>query len=350
MNFPGPVRKAFRLQAAACDRLGSPFTAYLCRVLPQVLNPRSPIGRMVAEWPHDPVESALALRLCGALHRLVRAGKAPALAALYPPEAQTGPALANALAATLSADDGDLPAMLDSAPQTNEVARSAILIGGMLTVAAETGLPLALMEIGSSAGLNLHADRYAYDFGGGRCWGAADATVRIACDWRGAAPPLDAPLKVKARAGVDLMPVDPADPAARERMLGYIWPDQPERLTRAAAALAIAAAHPAAIAQADAAEWVEEMLARPAPAATARLLMHSITWQYFSGASQARITAAVEQAGATANAASPLAWLRLEPDRPSKSAAILLNLWPGGGARRLGRGCYHGRYAEWEHA
>ena len=165
---------------------------------------------------------------------VVRAGCAPALARLYPPLADTGPALDAALRAAIAEQGGDLVGLIESAPQTNEVARSGILLGGLLTVAAETGLVLALNEVGASAGLNLHPDCYAYDFGRGHRWGPADAPLTIACDWRGAAPPLDARLEIASRAGSDLAPIDPADAQARERLLGYIWPDQPARLERTA--------------------------------------------------------------------------------------------------------------------
>ncbi len=341
------ITAAFQQQAVACDRLGSPFTAHLCARLPSLLADDPVLGAALAAWPADPVESALALRLGGALHRLVRSGRVRDLAALYPPAANTGPALDRALGASAEAHGALLVKWLANAPQTNEVARSGVLLGGLLTIAAETGLPLTLLEIGSSAGLNLYPDAYAYDLGHGRGWGRADAHVRIASDWRGNLPALDAPLRIVARAGVDLAPVDAADPHQRERMLAYIWPDQPERLARAAAALDHVAAHPPDLARGDAAEWLEARLAEPAEAGTARVLIHSIMWQYLPSETQAQIVSAMDRAGAAATGEAPLAWLRLEPDGKAGSAAILLSLWPGGGTRELGRGDYHGRFADW---
>ena len=347
MALPGRILAAFEWQAAHCARLGSPFTGHLCARLPEVLGPETAFGRRVAEWPLDPVESALALRLCGALHRAVREGLVPGLAALYPPTADTGPALDAALAGALEVVPVD---WLDSAPQTNEVARSGVLIGGLLQVAAETGLPIELMEIGSSAGLNLHADCYRYDLGNGLGWGRDDSGVNIACPWSGGLPPLDAPLRVVSRAGSDIAPLDPGDARTRERMLSYIWPDQPERLARAAAAMAHAAAHAAPIARADAAEWVAARLAEMPRPGVARVLMHSVMWQYLPEATQAGITRAMEAAGAAAAATTPLGWLRLESDGESRSAALWLTLWPGGMTRMIGRGCWHGRFAEWGEA
>ncbi len=347
MALQGAVGGAFRRQAENCRRLGSPFTAHLCERLAAILDERTALGRAVAGWPLDPVASALALRLCGALNRTVRAGRAPALARLYPPLADTGPALDAALRTAIAEQGGELAGLLESAPQTNEVARSGILLGGLLSIAAETGLPLALNEIGASAGLNLHADCYAYDLGQGRRWGPGDAPLTIACDWRGAAPPLEAALEIVARAGSDLAPIDPADGAARERVLGYIWPDQPARLARTAAALAHCAAHKVALAQAEAADWAEARLAEPPRRGVARVLMHSIAWQYFPQTTQGRVAAALAGAGAAATRHTPLAWLRFEPDGTRGTAAILLTLWPGGETRVLGRGDYHGRFADW---
>jgi len=347
MAVPDKIAKAFLDQATHCQRLGSPFTAHLCRRLPEVLDPATPFGRRVAEWPLDPVDSALALRVCGVLHRAVRAGLAPGLGALYPPESETGLPLDAALAEVLGAPDSGLLPWLDSAPQTNEVARSGVLLGGLLTIAADTGLPLALMEIGSSAGLNLHVDCYAYDLGTAGLWGMAGAPVTITCDWNGTPPPLQAPLRVVDRAGSDLAPVDPTDAEARERMLGYIWPDQPLRLARAGAALAHAAAHVAAVTRAEASDWVEARLREPPRPGVARVLMHSIVWQYLPTSTQRRVTVAMVATGQAASRETPLAWLRLEPDGDARTAAVLLTLWPGGAVRELGRGDWHGRFVGW---
>ncbi len=347
MALKGKTALAFRQQAANCQRLGSPFTAHLCRRLAVILDDRTAIGRAVMDWPLDPAESALALRLCGALNRVVRAGNAPGLARIYPPVSDTGAALDAGLLEALAERGDDLVALLESAPQTNEVARCGVLLGGLLTIAAETGLPLALNEIGSSAGLNLYPDCYRYELGGGRRWGPADAPLTIACDWRGAIPPLAASLTIASRAGSDLALIDAADEASRERVLAYIWPDQPIRLERTAAALAHVAANPAVLEQAEAADWVEAWLARAPEPGIARVLMHSITWQYFPQATQDRITAALAEAGASATPDTPLAWLRLEPDGIRGPAAVLLTSWPTGQTRTLGRGDYHGRFADW---
>ena len=350
MSLSGHIAAAFHQQAGNCRRLGSPFTGHLCERLAVILDEETALGRAVAGWPTDPVASALALRLCGALNML-RSEQAPALSRLYPPAADVGPALDTALRDTITEHDDALVAMLASAPQTNEVARSGVLLGGLLTIARETGLPLALNEIAASAGLNLHADCYGYDLGQGRRWQKASPPLTIHCEWRGPCPPLDAPLRVVSRAGSDLAPIDPSDPQARARMLAYIWPDQPDRLARTIAALDHAAAHGPALERADAADWVERRLASPPRPGVVRVFMHSIAWQYFPNPVQKRIGAALAKAGARATPDTPLAWLRFEADSTPKTAAVMLNLWAGNPAadkaRELGRGDYHGRFTEW---
>src|SRR5215469_8589369 len=83
------VRRAFLDQAGYCDRLGSPFTALLCRELGERLDPSNEVERYILAWQGDPSAFAdsVALRVAGALHYLVRAGHAADLSALYPPHA-----------------------------------------------------------------------------------------------------------------------------------------------------------------------------------------------------------------------------------------------------------------------
>jgi len=356
MELAPHLRDAFAIQEANCARMGSPFTAHLCATLPRVLEAETALGARIAGWAEDPVASALALRLCGAFHRLVRDGAAPALAALYPPTADTGPALDAALRGTIAAHDTRLVALIAHPPQTNEVGRSGVLIGGLMVVARETGCALALNEIGASAGLNLQIDRFAYDLGAGGAFGPSDAPITLACAWTGA-PPALCPIPVAARRGSDIAPLDPADAEHRARLMAYLWPDQPHRLERTAAALDLAARHGPKVEPADAADWVAARLAEPQDAGTTRVLMHSIMWQYLPEQTKARIDAMMASAGAEATPARPLAWLHLERDATPGSAALTLTLWPGtlwpgtlrpgGEPRMLARADYHGAWAEW---
>lgn len=345
MTLPAPIADAFRRQAEACRDLGSPLNALVCDLLCDRLTDAGAFGGRIHRWPGEPVAEALALRSCGGLHALARSGRCPALTEVYPPATASPEAMRRGIAAALAGHDGFLAGYLDSPPQTNEVARSGLLLGGCLAIAGATGLPLEILEIGSSAGLNLGFDRYHYDLGDGRTWGDAASPVTIRTCWEGGGP-ADAILRIAGREGCDRNPLDPASAADRERLLSYVWPDQIERLARIDAALAVAADAGWTVARADAADWVENRFARPA-AGRVRVLMHTIVWQYLPAEVQRRIEAALDTAGAAATAEAPIAWLRVEPDGLPGSAGIRLTLWPGGETRLLGRADYHGRWARW---
>ncbi|GAB4268013.1 MAG: hypothetical protein Kow0013_18480 [Pararhodobacter sp.] len=148
-------RAALRQQAEACRGLGSPFMGQLLVVLADNLRPDSPLTRRLFDWPGDlsPSGDSVPLRLAGALHALVLANDAD-LAAVYPPHRVEDAALWAALRRALTRHAAAIDRFLDSPPQTNEVRRAAVLIAAGHWQAARHGLPLALSELGASAGLN----------------------------------------------------------------------------------------------------------------------------------------------------------------------------------------------------
>jgi hypothetical protein len=344
VTTPHAVRDAFRRQARSCARLGSPLTARLCVLSADRLAPGTPVGDAVLLWRGDPRADALALRLAGALHALVLLRRDAHLAAAYPPRRASDAALWRAVEGALRRHARFVIRRLAHPPQTNETARAGALAAGLLTVAVRTRLPLAVWEIGASAGLNLLWHRFAYRFGGAR-WSNPAAPVRIAPDWQGPPPPLD-PVTPAETAGCDIAPIDPRDREAVLRLASYVWPDQRARLARLRAALEMARAEAVAVEAADAADWLAMRLAVPRPGVT-RVVMHSIMWQYLPAGTQARIRALIASAGEEADAAAPLAWLRLEPDGAGPGAAVSLSLWPGGRTERLGRADFHGRWVHW---
>ncbi|ACL62191.1 DUF2332 domain-containing protein [Methylobacterium nodulans] len=341
------VRRAFAIQAGHCARLGSPFTASLCGLVAEWLDRRSAIGCRILDWPGPPEADALALRLCGGLHALVRRGRLPELAILYPPAPLDPAALWDATARALDEAGADLDPWLDGPPQTNEVARSGVLMPGLMAVAAATGeRPMILWEIGASAGLNLVLDRYAYDLGGVAA-GDPAAPVRLVPDWTGPPPPA-ARVAVAARRGVDLNPLDLREASHRERLVAYIWPDQRERLARMEAAIACAAETPPPLDRGEATAWLADRLAEPPQPGTVRVVQHSIALQYFPPAGQARVGALLAEAGARASPATPLAWLAYEFD--GSACALTLTLWPGGERRILASAHPHGQWLRWSAA
>ena len=344
------VRAGFRAQADWGRKMGVPFSTRLFECLGEVLDDNSATGRAVLAWTGDVLRDALVLRVAGGLHALVRGGRVPALAALYPPaplpSAETLRAALAAVFADPALDAAVLP-WLDSAPQTNEVARSGVLMPGLMVIAdACPGLPLHLFELGSSAGLNLCLDRWRHNLGGVTV-GPDNAPVSLRPEWQGAPPPA-ASVQIAERRGVDLNPLDVRLPETAARLTAFVWPDQPERVARAEAAIAAVAQDPPIIDRADAADWLE---AHVAPAeGVVTVVMHSIAFQYFPDVSRSRIAAHLAAMGAAATAAAPLAWLRYEFDASDGSPATLrLTLWRGGAAdeRLLATAHPHGAHVAW---
>lgn len=350
MTGPEAVRAAFRVQADACEKLGSPFTARLCRLAAERLDEATAPGAKVLGWRGDPTPGgdSVPLRLCGALNLLVVSGADAALATVYPPAdaAATDSGLWDEIARVLAEHGETICRLLDSAPQTNEVRRSAVLLAAWCWLADRFGLPLIISEVGASAGLNLFADRFLlktehFERGDAR------SPVVLEPRWHGEAPPAAVPV-VAGRAGCDLAPIDPAGEQDRRRLLAYIWPDQRDRVERTAAAMAIFTreAAPATVARADAADWLATRLAEPFDDAV-HVVQHTIAWQYFPEPVKRSGAALLAAAGARATANRPLARLALEADGGEPGAAIALTLWPGGTTHALGRADFHGRWVDW---
>lgn len=345
---PDALIDAFREQVRWCDRLGSPFTARLLEWLADDWLAGGPTRALLPSWQGGaPKEDLVPLRLAGGLHALALAGRPAALAAAYPPAAAgfDVAVMAPLLRRLLVDEAAHLRAFLASAPQTNEVMRSAVLLGGYAAVAEATQLPLALREIGASAGLNLLWDRFGYALGAQR-WGDAASPVQLVADWRGAAPVLPATIAVADRRGNDLQPIDLRDDAAVLRLRSYVWPDQRQRAARLDGAIALAHDAPPTVESGDAAGWVERELAAPRDG-VATVLVHSVVWQYLPVATRQRIEAALDAAAGRATPGAPLAWLRMEFYAPGAPAELRLTLWPGGRERVLARAHPHGEWAEW---
>lgn len=339
------IRQSFRRQAKACADLGSPFTARFCMLAAEHLTDETPVGATVLGWSGNPdgTHDALALRLAGTLHALVRAGQDAALAAVYPPHAADDDTLWAAIETALRHNEDFILERLKSAPQTNEVRRSSALLPGFLTIARMTEKPLRLSEIGASAGLNLHWDRYAYTLGDLQ-WGGP-SPVMLEPEWEGPSPPI-AQIEIIDRAGCDLNPLDPKSEADRLRLFSYIWADQTDRLQRTTAALAIAADTAIKVEKADAVDWLRTRLSQPHPGMT-HVIYHTIAWQYLPAHLKAEGEILIAEAGARATADAPLARLQLEADGKADGAAITLTLWPTGETRELGRADFHGRWVKW---
>ncbi|MGJ7439559.1 DUF2332 domain-containing protein [Aquipuribacter sp. MA13-6] len=348
-----PLVRHLHDQAQACADMGSPMYADLLRACAADLREagdQDVLRVVLADHLHAPGPAATGIRLLGAVHHLVLTSRAPGLAAHYPSVGGTpGPGLWRAFREALADHPDEVAAFLQGPPQTNEVGRSAALVGGLIRVLAGRDLPVRLHEIGSSAGLNLNADRYRVQAGpGGPWWGPAGSPVQLVDAWRGAVPDVGAPLHVVERVGTDVAPVDLGRPGAAERLLAYVWADQGPRVQRTRAALEVAAAHPVGVERLDAVAAVDRLDLRPGHLT---VLWHSVMWQYLTREDQARVGEVLARLGATATSDAPLVELSLEPERPRPGAhhefLVAARTWPGGERVVLGTSVGHGVPTRW---
>ena len=331
-------------QAKACRRLGSPLYSELLERIAVDVEDGGPSWEILQGHEHDPGGSALALRLMGAVNRLVIGGEEPGLERIYRDSEWDGVEAWREFHALLEREPERLRHLVNRPVQTNEVGRCAALLSGFLIVAAKTGLPLRLLEVGASAGLNLYWDRYRY-VSDRVSWGRLGSALEILFELEGDGtfPEFDG-VEIAERRGCDAAPIDPTGTDGQADLLAYIWPDQTGRIERMRAALEIATSDGrGAVDRASATVWVERVLREPAPN-RATILFHSIVEQYLSEEELASFHRSIGEAGQRATPRSPLAWLRMEPD--GDRAAVRLTLWPGGEDRLLARAGYHGNPIE----
>jgi hypothetical protein len=338
------LHDVMRAQGTMCESLGSPFMNVLLSVIADNIAPGNEVSARLLNWPGDISGKAdsVSLRLAGALHALVLTDKSPELAAQYPPNTPDPEALWQAVEHAFTHHTAHIQDWLNSPPQTNEVRRSSVLIPAAHLIAAHFGKPLALSELGASSGLNLMFDHFGLN-AGSTDYTPENATVVLNPDWTGDAPaPID--LQITQRRGVDLNPLDPTDHLDQLRLRAYLWADQPDRLHRTEAAIALASGQ---VDTGDVEAWLTQRLANPPKDAT-HMIYHTVAWQYFPAATSAACQTLIEAAGASATADAPLAWFGMEADDDTASGAKLtLRLWPGNITLHLGRADFHGRWVKW---
>lgn len=341
----------FREQATACARLGSPMYADLLDRCARDIQSGGPVRDVLAGHEDDPGPSAVALRLAGSVHRLVLDRRAGELATFYPSVGGRFEADGcwRAFLRLVREEPEAVRGRLDRAPQTNEVGRAAALMGGLLRIGETYRHPVRLFEIGSSGGLNLRADRFAYVQEGRLLQGPADSPLRLVEPWRGRVPAAWPDLRVVHRLGSDPYPVDVGSTEGRLTLTAYVWPDQRARLERLRAAFEVAAAQPASVREQDAVGFVAAL---DLADATTTVLWHSVMWQYLPAGDRDAVTARVEEVARDATPDRPFAHLYAEPVRrtPEHEHAFLvvLRLWPGGERRVLATTAPHGLPTTWE--
>jgi hypothetical protein len=165
--------------------------------------------------------------------------------------------------------------MLERSTQTNEPARCATL----LPVLAGLPQPLALIEVGASAGLCLLPDCYGYDYGARTLRPGVEGPV-FACV-ANEATPLPAALPTIAwRAGIDLNPIDVTDASQAAWLDALVWPEQVSRLNGLRSAMKIAAAHRPLLVRGDLTGDGLEHLSRDAPKDATLVIFHTAVLAY----------------------------------------------------------------------
>ena len=302
-----------RFQAQGCAELGSPFYAVLLESAAADVEAGGAVWDLLAGYETESEWSALALRFMGAVHRLVLQDRLPQLAPRYPSVGGDGDASAAwpVFRDALPEHRTEIRQLIALGCQTNEVGRSAALLGGFLEVAHRARLPLRILEIGASAGLNLRWDRYRYESGDAG-WGDEHSSVRF-IHFFDVPPPLDRTAEVVERKGCDLEPIDATSDDGALRLRSFIWADQLGRLSRLDGAIEIAQEMPVSVEQMDAAAFLERELDGPR-AEVATVVFHSIFVQYLTEGIRRRITAAIDQAVLRGTADAPVHHLAMEPD------------------------------------
>ena len=230
--------------------------------------------------------------------------------------------------------------MLSRATQTNEPARC----GGLLPVLALLDGPLALIEVGCSAGLCLYPDRYAYEYDGVAV--GPPSPVLLEVSTAGGVPVPRGVPQVVARIGIDLHPLDPADPADREWLRALVWPgpDAERRLRRLDAAAEVAAREPARTLAGDLVDRLPDALAL-VPEGSTVVVVHTAVLPYVPDERRAAFADLVHS--------RPVRWLAQEPPgvlpgtgtrSPSGWGAEFVVCLDG---RPLARSAPHGGWLEW---
>src|SRR5262245_51339423 len=241
------VAAQLREQSRSCAEMGSPLYAGLLEKAAVDVEAQGPCWDVLCHHVLPGRGDAVALRFLAAVHRLVLTDQAPGLARRYPSAGGQPDARVWREFRDVVAGQPDVVRSLTARPcQTNEVGRSAPLMFGFLALAAAWRLPLRVLELGASAGLNLRFDHFQYG-AAARAWGDPASPVDLTGLWRDEPPDVAASLVVAERRGCDRNALDPGDPDSELALRSSIWADQTLRFARLQGALELARRVPAQV-------------------------------------------------------------------------------------------------------
>ena len=230
--------------------------------------------------------------------------------------------------------------------QTNVIQRSSALLPCFARVFEAGGeLPLSLIEIGCSAGLNLQWERFHYSYDDSTRWGNPQSEVRLDCELRGGLrlPTLPQTIPVAWRSGIDIHPIDLSHPDEVLWLRSLVWPDHVGRQERLSAAIRIARKDPPAIIRGDASAMLPTLISR-APEDTTLCVFATHTLYQFPHAALLATLKGMQAASSTrtihlislehtGDSCSEVHWTVYENEKRSM--------------RLVARANPHGRWLEW---
>ncbi len=229
--------------------------------------------------------------------------------------------------------------MMARRTQTNEPARCATLLPAL----AQLPPPLALIEVGASAGLTLLFDRYSYDYAGHQITGQDPQAPTLRCVPRGPVPIPDRLPAIAWRAGLDLSPLDVTSDDDVRWLSCLVWPGEGDREQRLAAAVAAARRDPPVVHRGDLLTDLPALAAQ-APAEATLVVYHSAVLAYVTPAGRQRFAGIVR--------GLPAVWLSNEG--PAVLPGIAVPAYPGApfvlardGQRPLAFTDSHGTWLHW---
>ena len=319
------------VEAQKARKFGKMFVAAILESVARVLPQAPSLAHAIDTWPGDLASAGVIFRLNAGLHALARSGKHPGLAAIYsraqPAQAPEPSLLDRTLSMALHDCEADLLEWMSGPTQTNEVARVAGLAAVLMELDARAPMPTHLLELGSSAGLNLNLRHYSLRLGTHGTGDPASA-ISIAPRWIGPSPKGER-IDLASAKGVDLTPLDVRRDADSERLHAYIWPGEQVRSERLRAAIAIARVHPPQVERGRAGEWLVRELAAQPPQGERRVIFHSMVTQFLPESDRRMIDWAMAEAGRAASPAAPLVRVGLEWNPGRTAVEVTVTQWNG---------------------
>ena len=313
---------------------------------------------IVALLHHAPEPQQLPVLLLAAVHDLLLRGAAPQLAAHYP-NLTSSPVRGDpfpAFRAFCRTHGPDIVATIGTRhTQTNEVGRCALFLPALAGVGEAEG-PLAHVDVGASAGLNLLLPRFHYRYEpGGSVGGPSPVTLH--CATRRGPPIPPAMPTISASIGLDLAPVDVHDDDAVRWLEACVWPDQPDRFERLVAAITLAREVGVDVRPGDAVDGLAGVVTEAAGAGHP-VITTSWVLNYLTGAQRLDFVAELDRLGSTMD----LTWVAAES--PAETAGLPFPAWSGEErtvlaearwragertVRRLATAHPHGYWLHWTH-